>query len=77
MRFFDLATALFALAAAFFWFQASGKLPPMLNYWGFVPASDPHRQAAERSARLNSVAAFLSGCAALSAFLRAVVDWWG
>ena len=35
--FFDLATALFALAAAVSWFRASGKLPPMLTYWGVVP----------------------------------------
>jgi len=45
MRLFDLATALFALAAAFFWFQASGK--------GAVPAFDPYRQAA--NARRGSI----------------------
>jgi len=65
-KYLDLAPALFALAAAFFWFQASGKLPPMLTYWDHVPASDPYRQAIEHSAWLNSVASFLSGCAALS-----------
>src|SRR5208337_3087141 len=58
---FDLATALFALAAAVFWFWASyGTLPPMLSYFSSIPASDPYQQAVKRSARLNSVAAFLS-----------------
>ena len=33
----DLATALSALAAAVFWFQASGKLPPMGGYSVLVP----------------------------------------
>jgi hypothetical protein len=65
----DLATAMFALAAAVFWFLASGKLPPMLGYWGVErPASDPHLMAVEKSARFNSIAAVLSGCSALCAF---------
>jgi hypothetical protein len=56
----DLATALFAFAAAIFWFLASYEtLPPV-----------------EHSAWLNSVAAALSGCAALFAFFRAAGDWW-
>ena len=74
---FDLATALFAFAAAiFWWWSAARTLPTMLTYWDAVPASDAYRQAVEHSAWLNSVAAFLSGCAALCAFLRAVGDWW-
>jgi hypothetical protein len=73
----DLATALFALAAAIFWFLASyATLPPMLPYFDAVPASDAYRQAVEHSAWLNSVAAALSGCAALFAFFRAAGDWW-
>ena len=69
----DLATALFALAAAVFWFQASGTLPPMLSYWGAVPPTDPHRQAVARSARFNSIAALLSGLSAACAFLSYLV----
>ncbi len=73
----DLATALFALAAAVFWYcSAAMTLPTTLSYWGYVPASDPYRQAVEYSAWLNSVAAFLSGCAALCAFFSAAGDWW-
>jgi hypothetical protein len=30
-KYFDLGTTIFALFAAFFWFLASGKLPPMLT----------------------------------------------
>jgi|HubBroStandDraft_6_1064221.scaffolds.fasta_scaffold3148848_2 hypothetical protein len=66
----DLATALFALAAAVFWFQASGKLPPMGGYFGTgPPPTDPHMLAVARSVRLNSVAALLSGLSAACAFL--------
>jgi hypothetical protein len=65
----DLAAAFFALAAAIFWFlSAYGKLPPMLTYWDSTPPSDPYRLAVESSARLNSIAATLSGCSALCAF---------
>jgi hypothetical protein len=63
-KYFDLGTTIFALFAAFFWFLASGKLPPMLTYWDAVPPSDP----LERSVRLNSIAAFCSGLSALCAY---------
>jgi hypothetical protein len=67
----DLATALFALAAAVFWFLSSyGELPPILAYWDAPPPSDPHALAVARSARLNSIAALLSGLSAACAFLR-------
>ncbi len=70
---FDLATALFALAAAvFWWWSAVRTLPPMLPYWDHVPASDAYRQAVEYSAWLNSIAAFLSGFSASCAF----ASWW-
>ena len=72
-KYLDFATAIFALAAAVFWFRASGKLPPMLTYWDAVPASDPYRQAVEHSAWLNSVAAVLSGCGRGS--FQKVADW--
>jgi hypothetical protein len=68
-KYLDLATALFALAAAYFWFLSAGKLPPMRTYWDGTPARDPYRKAVERSAQLNSIAATLSGCSALCAFL--------
>ena len=66
----DLATALFAPAAAVFWFlSAYGELPPIVTYWGATPPSDPHQMADEASAWLNTVAATLSGFSAFSAFL--------
>jgi hypothetical protein len=37
----DLATALFALAAAVFWFLASRKLPPIVTYWDATPVLGP------------------------------------
>ena len=69
-RYLDLATALFAFAAAVFWFlSAYGELPPILTYWDATPPSDPYRIAVARSARLNSIAALLSGLSAACAFL--------
>jgi hypothetical protein len=69
-KYLDLATALFALMAAFFWFWASSvNLPPTVAYWDATPPSDPHTLAVARSARLNSIAAFLSGLSAACAFL--------
>ncbi len=71
----DLATALFALAAAVLWFlSAYGDLPPTLTYWDATPPSDPSRMAVEESARLNSIAAALSGLSALCAFASHLID---
>jgi hypothetical protein len=67
-KYFDLATAIFALIAAGFWWASAGKLPPMRTYWDAVPPSDPYRIAVETSARRNSIAAFFSGLSALCAF---------
>jgi hypothetical protein len=65
----DLATALFAFAAAVFWFlSAYGELPPTVTYWDAAPPSDPYRIAVARSLRLNSIAALLSGLSAACAF---------
>ncbi len=68
-RYLDLATALFALAAAFFWFRSAyGGLPPIVTYFDATPSSDPYRIAIEKSAWLNTIAAALSGCSAFCAF---------
>ncbi len=49
----DMAAVVFAFAAAGFWFaSAAGEVPPMLEYWGSVPLSDPFYQAVKMSARL-------------------------
>ena len=41
-RWLDVGTAVFALAAAGFWFaSAYGGLPPLRMYWGAAPRSDP------------------------------------
>jgi hypothetical protein len=62
----DTGAALFALAAAVFWFlSAFRKLPSMMNYWGDAPASDPFYQAVKLSAKMNTVAAVFSGLSAL------------
>jgi hypothetical protein len=63
-RWFDIG-AVFALAAAIFWFlSAYGKLPPIVTYWGGAPESDPFYQALKFSARMNTIAAICSGCSA-------------
>jgi hypothetical protein len=69
-KWFDLATALCALAAAILWFwSASGKLPPMVAYWNAALPPDPFYKAIKLSASLNRWAAGFSGLSALCAFL--------
>jgi len=61
----DIGAAVFAIAAASFWFvSAYGELPPMVTYWGQAPASDPYYIAVKFSAEMNRWAAFLSGLSA-------------
>jgi Na+/proline symporter len=65
-KWFDVATATFAFAAAVFWFlSAYGKLPPMVMYWDAAPDSDPFYVAVKFSAHMNKWAAGLSGASAL------------
>jgi len=64
-RLLDAGTAVFAFAAAVFWFlSAAGKLPPIVAYWDSTPPTDPFRQAVEFSARMNTIAATCSGMSA-------------
>jgi hypothetical protein len=63
----NIAAALFAFAAAVFWFlSAYGKLPPIVSYWGQAPPTDPFYKAIKFSAAMNRWAAGLSGLSALS-----------
>ncbi len=42
----EIGTAVFALLAAAFWFfSANGKLPPMVAYWDITPEHDPLYQS--------------------------------
>jgi hypothetical protein len=53
-RWFDVAAAIFAVAAAVFWFMSAyGKLPPMISYWDRAPDNDPLYVALKFSARMN------------------------
>lgn len=64
-KWLDLGTALFAFAAAAFWFfSAFENLPPMLSYWGGTPQTDPFYVAMQISVRMNMWAAVLSGLSA-------------
>jgi hypothetical protein len=65
-RCFDIATAVFALLAAIFWFlSAHGKLPPMVSYLDRAPKNDPLYVALKFSASMNTIASVLSGLSAL------------
>jgi len=64
---FEVASAVFALAAAVFWFfSAYGRLPPMVPYWDETPPSDPFYLAVKFSAKMNRWAAGFSGLSALA-----------
>jgi hypothetical protein len=68
-KWFDIAAAVFTFGAAVFWFWSSyGDLPTISAYWGYTPPADPFYVALKFSARMNTIAAFLSGLSALSLF---------
>ena len=64
-RWLDMGAAIFAIAAAIFWFlSAYGELPPMVTYWYQAPAGDPFYSAVKFSAGMNRWGALLSGLSA-------------
>ena len=74
-RWLEVGAALFAFAAAVFWFlSAFEELPLMLSYWGGVPPADPFYANLRISAHMNTVASVLSGlsavCMGISVFTR-------
>lgn len=73
-KWLDVATAVFALIAAVFWFaSAYGKLPPMVSYWDAAPENDPLYMAVKFSAKMNRWAAGLSGASALCMAIKIMV----
>jgi hypothetical protein len=62
-------------AGAMFWFlSASGKVPPMLQYWDRAPASDPFYQAFVQSVHMNQIAAVLTGLSVLAAAVATLIE---
>ena len=71
----DIGVALFAFAAAIYWFRSAyGDLPQMGSYWGSVPKDDPFFQAMQFAAEMNRKAALLSGFSAAFFGARIVVS---
>jgi hypothetical protein len=64
-KWLDIGAALFAIAAAIFWFVSASELPPLVTYWGQTPPSDPYVMAMKFSAVMNRWAALLTGLSAL------------
>ena len=70
----DVATIMFAVGAAIFWFlSAYGELPPMIAYWDAAPPNDPLYMAIKFSARMNRWAAGLSGLSAVFMAIKIIV----
>jgi len=70
-KWLDVSAAVFALAAAVFWFlSAYGKLPPMIAYYDAAPETDPFYKAVKFSAKMNQWAAGFSGLSALCMSIR-------
>ncbi len=58
-------SAIFALAAAYFWFRsAEGQPPPPKGYWGQAPETDPFLMAFRRSLQMNRWGAICAGISA-------------
>jgi hypothetical protein len=69
----EIIAGVFALCAAGFWLLSASPwepLPRMLQYWTFIPETDPFRQAMVFSARMNGYAALCSCAAAILAAAR-------
>jgi hypothetical protein len=61
-----IAAALFAFAAAGFWFASAwDELPPIVPYLGFTPPDDPFTLALAYSVSINRYAAIAAGIAAV------------
>ena len=75
MKFYlDIGAALFAFAAATFWFlSAYGKLPPIVTYWDQAPNNDPFYLAVKFAANMNRWAAGFSGMSALCLGIRVLL----
>jgi hypothetical protein len=70
----DASAAVFAFAAAVFWFlSAYETLPPMVAYWGRTPESDPLYLAMESAAHMNTWASIFSGLTAICMMASLVV----
>jgi hypothetical protein len=70
----DVSAAVFAFAAALFWFaSAARKLPPMRMYWNSAPPDDPFYRSVRFSVVMNKWAALLSGLSALCMGVRLVL----
>jgi len=60
-------SAVAAFGAAIFWFlSAWGDIPPPVAYFDQTPATDLFFRAVQHSARMNQIAAALSGVSALA-----------
>jgi hypothetical protein len=71
----DVATAVFAISAAVFWFlSAYGKPPPMVAYWDATPETDPFRMAVTFSAKMNRWASGFSGLSAMCMAIKIMVS---
>lgn len=63
----SVISAVAAFGAAVFWFlSAWGDIPPPIAYYDQAPATDPFFRAVQHSARMNQIAAALSGVSALT-----------
>lgn len=70
-KWFDIGAAVFAFAAAVFWFRSAyGPLPPITTYWNQTPSDDPFYVAVKFSAEMNWWAAGFSGLSALCMGVR-------
>jgi hypothetical protein len=70
-----LASGIFALIAAVFWFiSAATPPPPMVTYWGSAPPSDPFFASIVFGGNMNRWAAFFSGLSALCGFGSALAQ---
>ncbi|MBV8774028.1 MAG: hypothetical protein JO166_17115 [Deltaproteobacteria bacterium] len=72
-RWLEVIAGMFALGAAVFWLLSASPwepLPRMLQYWTYIPETDPFRQTLVFSAKMNAYAALCSFFGAILAAIR-------
>lgn len=71
---FELAAAILALLAAWFWYRsAAAPLPPELTYLDGAPATDPFFKALQDGVSLNKTGAAFAASSALCAAFATII----
>jgi hypothetical protein len=76
MRWLDLGSAVFGIAAAILWFTSASEPPPINTYWNGPPPDDPFVVALTKAGMMNRWAALATGLSVSFIAVKGVIEWW-